>query len=189
MKTCRKVLDVLIGVVDNVLHHFVSYEKFKTFNWRFRSLGSSSRSFCIPQYVLVCSSATNSSFFLCMPLPGEFLVCIRIGVRFTFIVLNFQVLVVSFIATFIKSFEQLLSCSYSSSPSSPSNSLSNTAGISSSSSEASKETSLSNGVSSSSEMLSKKSCIACSCCCSDENYCFFFGDILSLFLTSFHFSY
>ena len=81
MKTCHKVSDVLIGVVDNVLHHFVGYEKFKTFNWRFRSLGSSSRSFCTPQYVLVCSSATNSSFFLCMPLPGEFLVCTRIVVR------------------------------------------------------------------------------------------------------------
>ena len=109
MKTCHKVSDVLIGVVDNVLHHFVVYEKFKTFNWRFRSLGSSSRSFCTPQYVLICSSATNSSFFLCMPLPGEFLVCTRIGVRFISFVLNFQVLVVCFIATFIKSFKQLLS--------------------------------------------------------------------------------
>ena len=109
MKTCHKVSDVLIGVADNVLHHFVGYEKFKTFNWRFRSLGSSSQSFCTPQYVLVCSSATNSSFFLFMPLPGEFLVCTRIGVRFIFLVLNFQVLVVCFITTLIKSFEQLLS--------------------------------------------------------------------------------
>ena len=49
------------------------------------------------------------------------------------------------------------SCSNSSSPSSPSDSLSDTAGICSSSSKALKETSLSNGVSSSSEMLSKKS--------------------------------
>ena len=109
MKTCHKVLDVFIDVVDNVLHHFVSYEKFKTFNWRFRSLGSSSWSFCTPQYVLVCSSATSSSFFLCMPLAGEFLVCTRIGVRLIFLVLNFHVLVVCFITTFIKSFEQLLS--------------------------------------------------------------------------------
>ena len=109
MKRCHKVSGVLIGVVDNVLHHFVGYKKFKTFNWRFRSLGSSSWSFCTPQYVLVCSSATNSSFFLCMPLPGEFLVCTRIGVRFIFLVLNFQVLVVCFITTFMKSFEQLLS--------------------------------------------------------------------------------
>ena len=70
---------------------------------------SSSRSFCTLQYVLVFSSATNSSFFLCMSLPGEFLVCTVIGVRFIFLVLNFQVLVVCFITTFIKSFEQLLS--------------------------------------------------------------------------------
>ena len=110
MKTCHKVSDVLIGVVDNVLHHFVSYEKFKTFNWRFRSPGSSSRSSCTPQYVLVCSSPTNSPFFLCMPLPYEFLVCTRISVRFIILFLNFQVLVVCFITTFIKSFEQLLSC-------------------------------------------------------------------------------
>ena len=109
MKTYHKVSDVLIGVVGNVLHHFVGYEKFKTFNWRFRSLGSSSRSFCTPQYVLVCSSATNSSFFLCMPLSDEFLVCTRIVVRFISLVLNFQVLVVCFITTFIKSFEQMLS--------------------------------------------------------------------------------
>ena len=109
MKTCHEVSDVLIGVVDNVLHHFVSYEKFKTSNWCFRSIGSSSRSFCTRQYVLVCSSATNSSFFLCMPLPGEFLVSTRVGVRFIFLALNFQALVVCFITTFIKSFEQLLS--------------------------------------------------------------------------------
>ena len=108
MKTCHKVSDVVIGVVDNVQHHFVGYEKFKTFNWHFRSLGSSSRFLCTPQHVLVCSSATNSSFFLFMPLPGEFLVCTRIGVRFIFLVLNFQVLVVCFITTFIRSFEQLL---------------------------------------------------------------------------------
>ena len=109
MKMCHKVLDVLIAVVDNILRHFIGYEKLKTFNWRFRSLGSSSRSFCTPQYVLVCCSATNSSFFLCMPLPGEFLVYTRVGVQFIFLVLNFQVLVVCFITTLIKSFEQLLS--------------------------------------------------------------------------------
>ena len=107
MKTCHKVWDVLVRVVDNVLHHFVGYEKFKAFNWCFHSLGSSSRSFCIPQYVLVCSSATNSSFFLCMPLPGEFLVCTRIGVLFISFILSFKVLVVYFITTFIKRFEQM----------------------------------------------------------------------------------
>ena len=109
MKTCHKVSEVLIGVFDNVVHHFVGYEKFKTSNWHFHSLGFSSRSFCTPQYVLVCSCPTNSSFFLCMLLPGEFLVCTCIGVRLIFLILNFQVLVVSFITTFIKSFEQLLS--------------------------------------------------------------------------------
>ena len=134
---------------------------------------------------------TPLSFFLCMPLLGEFLVCTRIGIRFVFLVLNFQVLVVCFIATFIKGFEQLLSWKllvffihfF-------------TFGftlrhgwISSSSSEASKETPLSNGVSSSSEILSKKSCIACSCCYSDKNRCFLFGGILSLYLICFHFSY
>ena len=103
MKTCHKASDVPIGVIDKVLHHFVGYRKFKTFNWRFRSLGSSSRSFCTPQYVLVWSSATNSSFFLCIPLQGEFLVCTRIGAQFVSLVLNFQVLVVCFITTFIKS--------------------------------------------------------------------------------------
>ena len=108
MKTCHKVLDVLIGVVENVLHHFVGYEKFKTFNWRFCSLGSSSWYFCTPQYVLVCCSTTNSSFFLCMSLLDEF-ACTGIGVQFIPLVLNFQVLVVCFITTFIKSFEQLLS--------------------------------------------------------------------------------
>ena len=46
----------------------------------------------------------------CMSLPGQFLVCTRMGVRFVFLVLTFQVLVVCFITTYIKSFEQFLSC-------------------------------------------------------------------------------
>ena len=139
-----------------------------------------------PQYVLVCSSATNFSFFLCMPLPGKFLVCTGIGIRFIFLVLNFQVLVVCFITTFIKSFKQLLSwkllvffITFFTFRFTLRNGWDLLFIIGD----------FLNGVSSSSEMLSKKSCIACSCCCSDKNRCFFFGGILSLFLTSFHFSY
>ena len=66
MKTCHKVSDVLIGVVGNVLHHFIGYEKLKPSTGVFAALA-------LP---LDPSAPLNMFWFAALPLtPFSFFIC------------------------------------------------------------------------------------------------------------------